>query len=124
MKNINNVQNDDDFEYDLDEAVEVVCENIPQSLREKLDTEDIYTILEIEADYMEKVGILLKEGEELPVHNYPFETDWDELQYYIISNAVKVDIFLTYDELDEILDAETMYYEMNGALGDAGEYLN
>lgn len=121
---INEKDKDDEFEYDIDEAAEVVWNNIPPNLKKKYEFEDIQKILEIEADYLEAAGIILKEGEEPPVHNYPVETDWDEMQYYIISNAVKENIILNYDELDEILDAETIYYDINGRLGDEGEYLN
>ncbi len=116
-------EKDDEFEYDLDEAAEVVWEHIPLQLKNKYEFEDIQKILEIEFDYLDVIGVLLKDGKE-SIHNYPVDIDWDELQYYIISNAVKKDIILTYDELDEILDAETIYYDMNGRLGDAGEFLN
>ncbi len=114
----------DEFEYDLDEAAEIVWENVSLVLKNKYEFEDIQAILEIEFDYLESAGIILKEGEELPVNDYPVEIDWDEMQYYIITNAVKKNIILNYDELDEILDAESIYYDRNGALGDAGEYLN
>lgn len=119
-----NKEKDDEFEYDIDEAAEIVWNNIPQNLKKKYELEDIQKILEIEFDYLDSIGVILKDGEEPPIHDYPVETDWDEMKYYIITNAVKKNIILNYDELDEILDAESIYYDMNGALGDAGEYLN
>ena len=46
------------------------------------------------------------------------------MEKHIVDTAIKNDIFLNYDELGDILDAELIYYDMNGALGDIGEYLN
>ncbi len=119
-----NAKDQDEFEYDLNEASEVVWNNIPAYMREKYGIEDILKVLDIEFDYLELAGFVLKEGEELPFSSYPEEIDCDELQIYILKNAKKADIFLTYDELDEILDAENIYLDMNGMLSDAGEWLN
>ena len=120
----NEEHNDDEFYYDLDEAVEVVMENIPQSLREKYSFEEIYFILETEFDYLDSIGIFVDENEELPICNYPIDIDQPKMEKHIIDTAIKNDILLNYDELADILDAELIYYDMHGALGDAGEYLN
>jgi hypothetical protein len=124
MQQRNEEHNDDEFYYDLDEAVEVVMENIPQSLREKYSFEEIYLILETEFDYLDSIGIFVDESEEMPVCEYPRDIDQQKMEKHIVDTAIKNDILLTYDELGDILDAELVYYEMNGALGDAGEYLN
>ena len=42
MLNKNDEQGDDQFFYDLDEATEVVWENIPQALRDKYAYGEIY----------------------------------------------------------------------------------
>ncbi len=119
-----NEKDNDKFYYDLDEATEVVWENIPQALREKYAYGEIYFILETEFDYLDSIGIFVDESEEMPVCEYPRDIDQQKMEKHIIDTAIKNGILLTYEELGDILDAELIYYEMNGALGDAGEYLN
>jgi hypothetical protein len=46
------------------------------------------------------------------------------MEKIIVDTAIKNDIFLNYEELADIMEAELIYYDMHGALGDAGEYLN
>jgi hypothetical protein len=124
MLNKNDEQGDDQFFYDLDKAAEVVWENIPQELREKYAYGEIYFILETEFDYLDSIGIMVDENEDMPVCEYPRDIDQPKMEKHIIDTAIKNDILLTHDELGDILDAEMIYYDMNGALGDGGEYLN
>ncbi len=46
------------------------------------------------------------------------------MEKYIVDAAIKSNILLNYDHLGEILEAELIYYDMHGALGDLAEYLN
>jgi len=115
---------DNIFYYDLDEATDVVWENISQKLRDKFSYEDIYFILEQEFDYLDSIGIMLKEGEKMPLCEYPRDINQAEMDKYIMTQAIKNDIFMTEDEFEEIMTAELEYYDMNGSLGDAGEHLN
>jgi hypothetical protein len=117
-------QNDDQFIYDLDEAAKIVWENIPQTLRDKYAFGEIYFILETEFDYLDSIGILLDEDEETPICDYPKDIDQPKMEKLMVEKANEMGIELTYDEVGEILDAEMIYYDMNGALGDMGEYLN
>ena len=113
---------DEPFYYDLEEATEIVLKNIPQYMRDKYEYKDIYFILELEIDYLDSISAMY--DEESPIHNYPIDIKQEEMEKHIVTSAIKNDILLTYEELDEIIGAEMIYYEMNGALGDAGEYLN
>ena len=122
--NIDNIKNENEFVYDTDEAAEVVWNNIPKNLQQKYSLEDILFILEIEFDYLDSIGIMIGEGEEYPICDYPRDIDQPKMEKHIVDTAIKNDILLNYDELGDILDAELIYYEMNGALGDIGEYLN
>lgn len=124
MMNKKEEKNDDEFFYDLDEAAEVVWQNIPQTLRDKYAFGEIYFILEAEYEYLDSIGIFLEEGEEMPKCNYPIDIDQPKMEKHIIETAISNGTLLNYDELGDILDAEMIYYDMNGALGDAGEYLN
>ncbi len=117
-------QNDDQFIYDLDEAAKIVWENIPQTLRDKYAFGEIFFILETEFDYLDSIGITIDEDEEMPICSYPVDIDQPKMEKHIVDTAMSNGILLNYDELGNILDAEMIYYDMNGALGDAGEYLN
>ena len=122
--NIDNIENENEFVYDTDEAVEVVWNNIPKNLQEKYSLEEIRFILETELDYLDSIGLIPGENEEYPICDYPQDIDQPKMEKHIVDTAIKNDIFLNYDELGDILDAELIYYDMNGALGDIGEYLN
>ncbi len=67
---------------------------------------------------------MINEDEEFPVCDYPKDIDQPKMEKLIVDTARQTGILLSYEELGEILDAEGIYYDMNGALGDMGEYLN
>ena len=117
-------KNDDEFIYDLDEATKVVWENIPFALSDKFAYGEIYHILEIEFHYLESIGIMLDEDAEPRIHDIPIEVDWGKLQKHVIDTALATGLDLSLDEFEDIMDAELIYYDINGALGDAGEYYN
>ena len=117
-------EDDDLFYYDLDDAAEVVWQHIPQNMREKFAFGEIYFILETEFNYLDSIGIMINEDEEFPVCDYPKDIDQPKMEKLIVDTAIQTGILLSYEELGEILDAEAIYYDMNGALGDMGEYLN
>ena len=112
------------FIYDLDEATNVVMQNLPPRLLLKYCREDIYLILHHQMEYLGSVGLMHDEDQDLPICDYPVMLDQEALEDYIMTNAFKNDIYLSYDEIDDILDAELAYYQMNGAFGDLGEILN
>ncbi len=117
-------QDANEFVYDPEEAAEVVWNNIPQYLREKYSLEEIYFILETEFEYLYSIGIVLDEGEEFPICKYPIDIDQPKMEKLMVDTAIKNGILLNYDELGDILNAELVYYDMNGALQDEREYLN
>ncbi len=123
---INNHYKPDDepFVYDLDDAIGVVWENIPQYLREKYSFHEIYFIMETGFEYLESIGIFINEDAEMSICEYPRDIDQPKMEKIIADAANEMDIPLTHDELADILEAEFIYYDMNGALGDAGEFLN
>ncbi len=98
--------------------------NIPKFLREKYSFKDIYFILETEFDYLDSIGIMLDEGQEMPFCDYPRDIDQPKMEKLMVDTANKNGILINQDEIKDILEAELVYYDMNGALGDMGEYLN
>jgi hypothetical protein len=108
---------DDEPLYITEDAAEVVYENISEELKEKLDTEDIVEILEVEFEYQQQTGLV---SDQEPIVDIPMDVDFDAMEYFIINECVKKDIILTYDELREILDAETIYLRSLGLIDDEG----
>jgi len=103
--------------YVVEDAAEVVYENISEELKEQLDIEDIIKILEVEIEYQEKTGIISDQESMVYI---PMDVDFDAMEYFIINECVKKDIILTYDELREILDAETIYLRSLGLIDNEG----
>ena len=58
------------------------------------------------------------------VSHCPVEINEEELRSFIMLHAAHNDLVIEEADLIEILDAELVYFEQNGAVGDAGEYLN
>lgn len=112
------------FYYDLKEAAIVVWDNVSEYVKDKFTFEDIYMIIEVEMEIFCELGVSIPEGAPEPVVDYPIDIDWEKLKYEIISRCARNDIYLTNNEIEDILEAELIYYDMNGALGDPGEYLN
>ena len=112
------------FIYDLNDATSVVMQNLPPRLLLKYCHEDINIILKQQMDYLCSVGLMHDEDQDLHICDYPVTLDQEALEDYVMTNAIINDIYLSYDELDDILDAELAYYQMNGAIGDLGEILN
>jgi hypothetical protein len=55
---------------------------------------------------------------------FPIEIDEEDLRKHILFHATHNDLQISEEDLIEILDAELVYFEQNGALRDAGEWLN
>ena len=117
-------QENNQFVYDLEDATNVVLQNLSQHLLLKYCHEDISFILKQQMEYLTSIGLMYDEDQEMPICDYPVTLDQEALESYIMSNSIRNDIYLSYDELDDILDAELVYYKMNGAIGDIGEILN
>jgi len=113
--------NNSTFYYCFDDAVEVIFNNIPNQIRFKYTWEDILLILELKDEYYDLCS--------QPVHTdtvceFPIEIDEESLRRHILYHAGHNDLEINEEDLIEILDAELVYFEQNGALRDAGEWLN
>jgi hypothetical protein len=112
----------EDPEYDFEEAAEVAYENISPILQEKFTEEDILQILLVQNDYYDTIGLTTEEDS---ISEYPIDVDHEQMKYYIIHNCVEMDIILTDDELEEILDGEYKYLEQIGLIDEDGNrFLN
>ena len=106
---------EDEFEYDYEDAAEIILQNISVDLKNKLDFDYIMTLLDIRDDYYMKVGIIEEEGKE-SICTYPIDLDEEAMNLFIITNAVQYGIILTDEEMVEIMQAELVYLGMNGQL--------
>jgi hypothetical protein len=103
--------------YVTEDAAEVIYENINEELKEKLDIEDIIEILEVEFEYQQQTGLV---SDQESIVDIPMDVDEDAMEYYIIHECAKKEIILTYDELSDILGAETKYLRSLGLIDDDG----
>ena len=108
---------DDEPLYVTEDAAEVVYENISDELKEKLDIDDIVEILEVEFEYQQKTGLV---SDQESMVDIPMDVDFDAMEYFIINECVKKDIVLTYEELSDIMEAETIYLRSLGLIDDEG----
>ena len=114
-------QNNGTFYYCFDEAVEVIFKHLPGHVRFTYTWEDVMMILEIKDDYYDICSQHLSDES---ICEFPIEVDEQDMRNYILQQALHNDLRITEEDLVDILDAELVYFEQNGALRDAGEYLN
>lgn len=105
----------EEFEYSYEDAAQIILQNISAELQNKLDFDDIVRILELKDDYFEIVGIIPEEDKE-SICTYPIDLDEEAMNLYIINNAVSDDIILTVEQIEEIMQAELIYLDINGQL--------
>jgi hypothetical protein len=86
---------------------------LSEPIAERLEPEDIQTILLLEWEYLGSIEASEKEENK---NSVPIDVDEDDLLYYVIFNAVKHNIYLSYGELDEIISLEFDYMEEYGLL--------
>jgi len=110
-------KNGNQFIYDNKDTIEVIIENISDAILEKLSEDDLDIILDLKFEYLESVNIV-GDPDKPSFVTYTADIDFDARDEYVINNALKHDIYLSKDELQEIWDGEYEYHEMNGMIGD------
>lgn len=92
---------DELFEYDEEEAVKFIHDRLPQELKKKFTTDDIYYILDVICDFYDANDYLDEDDE---------EKEEQELIQFIIQQAKKDEVgsFLP-DDIAIILEAEAAY---------------
>jgi hypothetical protein len=101
--------NDEDFmDYDDDEAILFIRNQLPQEMKEKFSDDDLNYLIDLIYEYYEKKGFLNDEETEVDI-------DLDELTAYVIKNAKKNKVG-TYseDEIHFIVDGEIAYCDSLG----------
>jgi hypothetical protein len=108
-------EQEDEIDYNSDETAEFILESISDELSGKLSHQDIVTLLKLENEYIEK-------REEESKKQKPFLSfdlniiDQEEINYSVMTNAVKHNILLNEEEIEEIMYAELDYMEGIGQI--------
>lgn len=114
-------------DYIVEDAAEVIINNISKELHLKFSYEDIIEILEIEFQFLQLNGVASDKPSiiDIPIQ-ITTKLDEDAMEYFIINQFAKKNIYITFEELQEILDAEMLYLEQQGLIDDEGasQYLN
>lgn len=113
------------FDYNLEDALEAMLQVLPKKIKEKFSYDDLFAILEIEELLLDECGVNVQENEKERICEIPIEPDWDYIKYQMIHLACKKGIYLSFEELEQILEAELYYYKINGAVEEDGRsFLN
>jgi hypothetical protein len=115
-------EQEEEFEYINEDATKIILENISNELIDKLDFIDIMHLLELKDEYFKKIGIIKEKGQE-SICTYPIDLDAEAMNLFIITNALQYNILLKVEEMEEIMNAEFIYLEINGQL-DEPSHLN
>ena len=105
-------------EYILEDAVPIVFENISKELQEKFSPEDIAIILDMEFQYQQESELA---SDVESIIELPVKVDDESLEYFVINKCAKLDIIMTYDEFQEILEAEIIYLDSIGLIDEEGD---
>ena len=109
------------FFYNFDEAVEVIMLNISAQTKQIYTSQKILLILELKDEYFDSLSS--NHFDEV-LDEFPSVINENELYEFIILNAAINQIQIQQVHLNEIFDAELVYFEKNNNLRDAGEWLN
>ena len=102
--------------YDDEEAIGVIMDSISDELLEKLSEDDINIIIDLKFEYLESINLVSNPDESCFVTSIA-DMDEDAMDEYVITNAIKYDIYLSIDELHEIWNGDEDYLEMKGLIG-------
>ncbi len=99
------------FEYDEEFASYFIHNRLSEPIAERLESEDIRIILQLEWEFLEAL-----EHSEEAENLASLEINEDDLHYFIIYHAVKYHIYLSYTELEEIINLELDYIREYGLI--------
>ena len=95
-------------EYNDSAAAKVISKNIPVELKEKLSIKKIKIIIDAMFLYMEDMG-LFEEIEGESIVKLPIEINTSKLIAFISGHCIGFGILLSYEEFEDILEAEYIY---------------
>lgn len=108
-----------EIKYIVEDSAKFVHNYISDELSNKYSYDDILDILEVEFEWQQEnlINKIVDDSIDLP----PFEIDEEGMMRFIINHCEAVDIFLTTEELDEILEGEMEYMQSIGLIIEPSE---
>ncbi|AMM52424.1 hypothetical protein TH61_16230 [Rufibacter sp. DG15C] len=106
---------DEEIHYIVEDAAEVVYENLGRLMQIKFPVADIIKILDLEFEYQKLVGVA---SEKKSISNYPVTLDTEEITAFVLRKCKDIGIVIREDELEEIFEKEFIYLEMIGLIDD------
>jgi hypothetical protein len=123
--------------YDIDEAVELVAEDLPEHVTAELSYDDVRTLLQWHLDYLETKGVAFGPGEEpedesaqarqpqpegvdvepVDPERGPLVADDDEALAYLLGKVAESGLEIDDVAVVEVLAGERRYLEAIGAIG-------
>lgn len=102
--------------YDIEEAVDFVADHLSPEVTAEVSFDEVHQVLLFHCDYLEDKGVASQKaaddiGSELVV------VPDDEPVAYVLGAVEREGLGLTDEQVVQILDAETLYYEAIGAFG-------
>ena len=95
-----------ELDYDEDDAVEFIQNNLPKSIKKKLSEEDIIYLIDLIYEYYEENGFLDEEADD------EIELDEEDLVNFVFENAKSANIEnLTIEMVEAVIDGELSYCE-------------
>jgi hypothetical protein len=103
--------------YDLDEAVETVADNLPESVASTVSYDDVRHVLLHSVEFMRRKGVLTTVIEGATTDDAVVVDDEEPLAY-VLGELDREDRQIADDHVAAILVAHGEYYRSIGALGD------
>lgn len=101
-------KNEEDLlEYDDEQALRFICNQLPQEMKSKYSDDDYYYLLDSIYDYYESKGLLNDDDQEVSV-------DLDELSDFVYKAVKEEKLNFSKQEVGFFVDAEIAYCESLG----------
>jgi hypothetical protein len=105
-------QEDDILDYDDDDAIQFILNNLPEESKENIDEDSIQYVLDVVYDFYEEKGFIDEDSVE------EASIDEEEMLKFIVKFAKKDKMSLTEDQIQLILDGEFEYGKSLGIYKD------
>lgn len=102
--------------YDLEEAVEVVADRLPDEMTARVTFDDVRQVLLFHCDYLADKGVASSRAADDIGTELVLVPD-DEPTAYVLGKVEAAQLELSDADVVTILDAELEYYRMIGAIG-------
>jgi hypothetical protein len=102
--------------YDLEEAVEVVADLLPEELTARISFDDVRSVLLFHCDYLAAKGVASERAAD-DIGTALVVVPDDEPTAFVLGKVSDAELELSDTDVVTILDAELEYYRLIGAIG-------